>query len=77
MYILYLFGALPSEVGFAVERNIKNIKDAASKSKKKPTLKEIERIKRTNPKLWEKQYGPNSLYAREKERERQRRKRRN
>jgi len=77
LYILYLFGALPSEVGFAVERNIKNIKDAASKSKKKPTLKEIERIKRTNPKLWEKQYGPNSLYAREKERERQRRKRRN
>tara|TARA_B100000902_G_scaffold108276_3_gene110011 strand:- start:70 stop:6219 length:6150 start_codon:yes stop_codon:yes gene_type:complete len=65
---LYTLGALPAEAGSIARYNMRTIKRNASKAPKYLKVKDQERLKRTNPRRWEREYGPNSDYQRAKDR---------
>jgi hypothetical protein len=60
-YFFYVAGALPAEVGYITDRNLKLVKKAPGKGINQSTLKKL------NPKLWRKLYGPGSVNAKIKE----------
>lgn len=61
-YMLFLAGALPSEVGYITDRNIKI---ATKKSDNKKISKED--LKKINKDLYNKIYGPGSSYYKNKQ----------
>ena len=60
-YFLYVAGGLPAEVGYITDRNLKLVKKAPGKGINQSALKKL------NPKLWRKLYGPGSVNAKIKE----------
>jgi len=59
--MFYTAGLLPAEVGYITDRNLKLVKKAPGKGISESSLKKL------NPKLWRKLYGPGSINAKIKE----------
>ena len=76
LLFLYTIGGLPAEAGSIARYNIRTIKRKVSKAPKYLNAKDQARLKRTNRRRWEQEYGPNSFYARDKKRKAEERKRR-
>ena len=74
LLFLYTMGALPAEAGSIARYNIRTIKRRASKVFKPLNKEQQKQLKRSNPRRWEREYGPNSSYQRYKDREAERRK---
>ena len=71
---LYTLGALPAEAGSIARYNMRTIKRNASKTVKYLSVENQKKLKRSNPRRWEKEYGPKSFYQKAKERASERRK---
>jgi len=76
LLFLYTIGALPAEAGSIARYNIRTIKRRVSKAPKYLNAEDQARLKRTNRRRWEQEYGPKSFYARDKKRKAEERKRR-
>jgi len=76
LLFLYTIGALPAEAGSIARYNMRTIKRKVSKAPKYLNAKDQARLKRTNRRRWEQEYGPKSFYARDKKRKAEERKRR-
>ena len=74
LYIAYLTGYLPAEAGSIARYNMRTIKRNASKAVKYLNADQQARLKKSNPRRWEKEYGPKSFYQKDKERKSRRRK---
>jgi len=59
--MFYTAGFLPAEVGYITDRNLKLVKKSPGKGISQSALKKL------NPKLWRKLYGPGSINAKIKE----------
>ena len=70
---LYTLGALPAEAGSIARYNMRTIKRNASKTVKYLSVENQKKLKRSNPRRWEKEYGPKSFYQKAKERASERR----
>lgn len=70
---LYTLGALPAEAGSIARYNMRTIKRNASKAPKYLNADQQARLKKSNPRRWEKEYGKNSAYQRNKDRASKRR----
>ena len=75
LYLFYLTGLLPAEAGSIARYNMRTIKRNASKAVKYLNADQQAKLKRSNPRRWEKEYGPKSFYQKDKERKAKRRKR--
>ena len=71
---LYTLGALPAEAGSIARYNMRTIKRNASKTVKYLSVENQKKLKRSNPRRWEKEYGPKSFYQKAKKRASERRK---
>jgi len=70
---LYTLGALPAEAGSVARYNMRTIKRNASKAPKYLNADQQAKLKKSNPRRWEREYGKNSDYQRAKERASKRR----
>ena len=73
LYFVYLTGFLPAEAGSIARYNMRTIKRNASKTVKYLSVENQKKLKRSNPRRWEKEYGPKSFYQKAKERASERR----
>ena len=69
----YTLGFLPAEAGSIARYNMRTIKRNASKAPKYLNADQQARLKKSNPRRWEKEYGKNSAYQKNKERASKRR----
>jgi len=74
LYLVYLSGFLPAEAGSIARYNMRTIKRNASKTVKYLSVENQKKLKRSNPRRWEKEYGPKSFYQKAKKRASERRK---
>jgi hypothetical protein len=73
LYLVYLSGFLPAEAGSVARYNMRTIKRNTSKAPKYLNADQQARLKKSNPRRWEREYGKNSFYQRDKDRARKRR----